>query len=627
MPATRGLHDSRSVSPGIAGHKLPIEAYLHDLHASLKSEFSGEIATYIPELGRADPASFAICLATVDGALYAIGDATLPFTIQSMSKPFTYGRALREHGRERVLRKVGVEPTGEAFNSIVLDDVHNRPFNPMVNAGAIAVADLIDGPDAASREAALLDLFSSLAGRPLAIDDEVYRSEKATGHRNRAIAWMMLNSGMLDRDPEQVLDLYFRQCSVLVTCEDMARMGATLANEGVNPATGETVFPAEVVRDVLTLMSTCGMYDFAGQWAYEVGIPAKSGVSGGIVAVVPGQLGIAVYSPLLDSYGNSIRGVEVCRRLSADYALHAFSGRNQVRSVVRRVFRGDAVSSKRVRSGADRAILSVAGGSIAAIEVQGALYFGSADVLARQVMALAADARFLILDLRRIHGADDAAISLIRSTLRSVVEAGLKVAVSGLKTEGAGARLAALVAGDASLSRVVVHDHLDKALQSFEDTVLAEHPDRRHLTRFALADLDLLRTLSPEDLRALEPAVRTFGFEPGQVIVREGDPGTLLFVLAKGTASVTIRLPDGSRRRVNSIGPGQCFGEMALLDGGPRSADVTADDAVLCYAFSVEQIRDIAKERPAILTTILGNLIKVLSERLRLATNEIRTLE
>ena len=211
----------------------PVEDYLAELHERVSGLTGGKVADYIPELGKADPPLFGIAIATVDGEVYAVGDADHAFTIQSVSKPFMYGYALQHYGREAVLEHVGVEPTGEAFNSIVLDEVANRPFNPMVNAGAIAVAELMQGDYAgrAHRQHARR-CSRGLAGRKLDIDEAVFRSEQATGHRNRAIAYMMLNTGMITRDPNEVLDLYFRQCSVNVTCRDLAIMAATLANDG-----------------------------------------------------------------------------------------------------------------------------------------------------------------------------------------------------------------------------------------------------------------------------------------------------------------------------------------------------------------------------------------------------------
>jgi glutaminase len=328
----------------------PVADYLADLHEQVAGLTGGKPADYIPELGKADPSLFGIAIATVDGEVYAVGDVDCTFTIQSVSKPFMYGYALQHYGREAVLKHVGVEPTGEAFNSIVLDEIANRPFNPMVNAGAIAVADLMDGATQDERIANMLALFSSLAGRKLTIDESVFQSELATGHRNRAIAYMMLNTGMILRDPNEVLDLYFRQCSVSVSCRDLAIMAATLANEGTNPITGEAVLDTQYVRDMLSVMNSCGMYDYAGEWAYEVGMPAKSGVSGAIIAVIPGQIGICVYSPPIDSQGNSVRGIRVCQEISNEFELHAFNNRTNVRSVVRRDYRADLVRSNRLRT-------------------------------------------------------------------------------------------------------------------------------------------------------------------------------------------------------------------------------------------------------------------------------------
>jgi glutaminase len=251
-----------------SGALAPIQDYLNEIHARVSNIEGGAPADYIPELGKIDPALFGIAIATVDGQLYMVGDASVPFTIQSVSKPFMYGYALQHHGRMRVLEQVGVEPTGEAFNSIVLDETANRPFNPMVNAGAIAIAEMMQGETLEQRTNKMLELFSSLAARKIEVDEAVYKSELATGHRNRAIAYMMLNTGMIERHPEEVLELYFRQCALSVTACDLAIMAATLANDGTNPVTNHQIFDTQYVRDVLSVMNSCGMYDYAGEWAY-----------------------------------------------------------------------------------------------------------------------------------------------------------------------------------------------------------------------------------------------------------------------------------------------------------------------------------------------------------------------
>ena len=304
----------------------PLRQQLAELHAGLHQLADGRVADYIPELARAGAEWFGISVVTLDGQVCEAGDAQLPFTIQSISKPLVYGMALDHHGIDEVLRRVGVEPTGDPFNAVMLDERSCRPHNPMVNAGAIAMSDLIPGGGATERLRRLLETFRRYTGREVAIDGAVFTSERETGHRNRAIAHLMRNFGMLSPRIEESLDLYFQQCSILVTSRDLAAIAATLANGGVNPLSGERAVEAAHVRHVLSVMYSCGMYDSAGEWAFEVGLPAKSGVAGGIMAVVPGQGGIGVFSPPLDRSGNSVRGVAVCRDLVERYDLHLLSG-------------------------------------------------------------------------------------------------------------------------------------------------------------------------------------------------------------------------------------------------------------------------------------------------------------
>jgi glutaminase len=269
---------------------------------------------------------FGICLATIDGELYGAGDDDARFPLQSISKVFAYAVALEDHGREEVLRHVGVEPSGDAFNSIVFDERHNRPYNPMVNAGALVATDLVRGGDAAEKAERIVKAMRVYAGGDhLEVDLEVVERELQVADQNRATAYLMRGQGMIGGDVEGALTGYLKHCSVAVTCRDLATMGATLANGGVNPVTGERAISRGGVRDVLSVMHTCGMYDAAGQWAFDVGVPAKSGVSGGILAVIPGKLGIAVYSPGLDEYGNSVRGINVCTEISDRLGLHVFA--------------------------------------------------------------------------------------------------------------------------------------------------------------------------------------------------------------------------------------------------------------------------------------------------------------
>lgn len=298
------------------------------LHARHAADQTGHLPGYIPELAKADPRGFGIAMVHASGETVTVGDAATPFTIQSVSKALTLAMLLDLVGRQETFRYVGVEPSGDPFNAIMLHPRTNRPFNPMVNAGAIAVAGRLRetlGPAGFSR---IQERLGEAAGRELRVDEAVFISERETGHRNRAIGHLLRAAGIFTAPVDEVLDIYFRQCSLLVTATDLAVMGATLANIGTNPVTRREVFGIEAVRETLSVMFTCGMYDGAGDWACRVGLPAKSGVGGGIMAVVNRQLGIGVFSPLLDEAGNSVRGQLCCAGLAEELGLHAFDSTN-----------------------------------------------------------------------------------------------------------------------------------------------------------------------------------------------------------------------------------------------------------------------------------------------------------
>ena len=304
-----------------------LKDYILQVYERHRTNHEGQVATYIPELGKANPDHFGISVVTAQGQEFSVGDSQQEFTIQSICKPLAFLMALEQHGRETTIKHVGMEPSGEAFNSINLDRL-NRPFNPMVNAGAISVAALIKGASPEAGVDAFLKRLSLAAGRDLRIDQAVCASEAATGFRNRAIAYLLRNFDMIDDQVDHTLHQYFSQCSVLVNSRDLAMIGATLANIGDNPGTHAEVFDMNYIKDALSVMLTCGMYDYSGEWAYNVGLPAKSGVAGGILAVVNRQLSIAVYSPRLDDRGNSVRGIKVCTDLAEEHGLHAFNFTN-----------------------------------------------------------------------------------------------------------------------------------------------------------------------------------------------------------------------------------------------------------------------------------------------------------
>ncbi|MCT4562958.1 MAG: glutaminase A [Maledivibacter sp.] len=286
----------------------------------------GKVADYIPELGKMDPQKLGIVVVDTGGKIYRAGDYETRFTIQSMSKPIVLLLALMDNGEE-VFKKVGKEPTGDAFNSIIrLESLNpSKPLNPMINAGAIAVTSLIKGNTTEEKFNRILALFRKISKNPkLDINMEVYLSEKKTGDRNRSIAYFLRDLGILNGDVESILDLYFKQCSIEVSCEDIANMGMLLANQGIDRESGIVVASEYITQIVKTFMVTCGMYDASGEFAINVGIPSKSGVSGGIMCSVPNKMGIGVIGPALDHKGNSTAGVKVLEDLSKKLKLSIF---------------------------------------------------------------------------------------------------------------------------------------------------------------------------------------------------------------------------------------------------------------------------------------------------------------
>ena len=604
----------------------PILSSLQEMHAKYRENFNGKVATYIPELAKADPRQFGIALVTADGQIYEVGDARHLFTIQSISKPFVYGLALEDHGQDYVLGKVGVEPSGDAFNSIVFDERSNRPFNPMVNAGAIATTALIKGEGHDDRLTRLLEMFGRFTGRAVEIDRSVFLSEKATGHRNRAIAYLGLNSGMIDERIDEHLDLYFEQCSVLVSARDLAVMAATLANNGVNPLTDERAIEERHVKNLLSVMHSCGMYDYAGEWGYRVGLPAKSGVGGGIIAVLPGQFGIGTFSPLLDERGNSCRGIQVCEELSERFKLHMFKTRSITRTVVRRRYRGDTVRSKRRRSREEQAILARKAAGLCVYELQGDLFFGAMEQVFRRLMPELESVEYLILDFKRVAHIDDCGWEMLGRMSEMLARNGKRLVISYLPpTIGVG--LGREKAG--KWTEESFFPDTDAALEWCESRLILE--EQAPVGRYgvlAFAAMDIVAGLDASEVALLQSLVQEVRYEAGATIVREGDPADSIFLLAAGLASVRLKLGDGARtKRLSTIPPGVAFGELALFDGGTRSADVVADEPSVCYVLSITALDELAARNPGIRTKLLCNVGRELSARLRRADAEIRALE
>lgn len=304
-----------------------LQDFLTYLHQRYNDDRTGAVANYIPELAKINPNKFAISITLASGETLSIGNDRDEFTIQSVSKPFTYAWALDLFSEEQVMKFVGVEPTGEEFNSVIKLEKSPIPLNAMVNAGSISVAGMLYREYGQRAQSELVERFSKFAGRKLSVNQKVFKSEYETGDRNRALAYILKYKGLLTEEVDQVLSLYFKQCSVNLNVRDLSTMGSVFINAGVHPITGEYLAGLQTIKNTLSVMLSCGMYNYSGHWLYDIGLPAKSGVSGALLMLVPGVMSVAVYSPRVDELGSSVRAIDVCREISNSLGLHIFGGR------------------------------------------------------------------------------------------------------------------------------------------------------------------------------------------------------------------------------------------------------------------------------------------------------------
>jgi glutaminase len=596
----------------------PLQRFLTACHTDFASDHGGEVAHYIPELCKANPDHFGISLATLDGHVYEVGDTSEPFTIQSMSKPFVFALALDTLGAERVESVIGVEPSGDPFNSIRLN-AENHPFNPMVNAGAIACSGLIREAKGNGAFEYIRWALGRFAGRELRMDEAVFASESATGDRNRAIGYLLRNSTVIKEDVGAVLEVYFRQCSVLVTARDIAIMAATLANRGVNPVTGEQVMTPYAISRTLSVMTSSGMYDFAGEWIYRVGIPAKSGVGGGILAALPARLGLGCYSPRLDSHGNSVRGIKVCEALSAHYDLHMLNRSDDSRNSIIADYNIGKSASRRSRRPHEWKILSAHHHDVRVLELVGTLSFSNVDYVSRQ-LAGRPRPHFIIFDLRRVAALTPAGARLLAEGFRELAAHHVTVILSGIRRSSA--EWTALAERTGDLSNVRNFYLLDTAIEWAEDQIVYRYGgtiDFHDTTE--LAEQPLLAGLAPEELTELNSLAVVRTYAQGERIVTSGEPATSLFFLRSGVVHVT--LADGIR--LATLTAGMAFGEMALLEPH-RSADVFADRSATAYEISLADFERFREQHPHAGERIMRNLAQLLADRLIVANNRVNLL-
>lgn len=321
-----GLADAEVISTGHLPSLEIVREIVLESHSRYAGLTDGEVADYIPKLAEANPAWFGITLASATGRTFSVGDAQQEFSIQSISKAFVYALVCESLGHDLMRERIGVNNTGLPFNSVMAIELNaGHTMNPMVNAGALATTALVPGESWEEKWEYIHSGLSAFAGRELELDEEVFASEMETNLRNMGIARLLQSYGHIAIDPIRVTELYTRQCSLRVTTEDLALMGATLADGGEHPVTGVQVVSPAVSRDVLAVMATTGMYEASGDWLFEVGMPGKSGVAGGIVTIAPGKGSLATFSPPLDAAGNSVRGIRATRHISHKLGLNMFS--------------------------------------------------------------------------------------------------------------------------------------------------------------------------------------------------------------------------------------------------------------------------------------------------------------
>ncbi|WP_188803964.1 glutaminase A [Citricoccus zhacaiensis] len=641
--------------------RSPVQDYLDRLVDQIRPVDEGTTYQAVPSAAAMDRNLFGLALTTVEGHCYASGDAEHPFSLQSISKAFTYGMALEDLGPVKVHEKIDVEPSGDPFNEISLQPGTGRPDNPMINAGAITTTSLIKGRGGRDRIGRIVNTFSDAAGRDLKVSESVFKAEDKTGHRNRALAWLLRSFGILESDPEPSVQDYFRQCSILVTAKDLSMMAATLANQGVNPATGERVFSPQVVRWVLSVMSTCGMYDDAGTWAIEVGLPAKSGVGGGLLVVVPGQMGVGVFSPPLDEHGMSVRGGVAIKQIATDFGLHYGDVPPLGRSTIRARYDLSEAPSSVPRSVEALQALEEHGPECRIIEIGGDIGFAEAETLARAAVGLPASVRTLVVDVRKVDDFGKAAARMLTHVVRNFLEdrrdlilvdddtaltqslldyaadtedgalpdpmpetttwstpAGSTAGGAGTSGGNAGGGGADSFTSDAAVSDLAPAD-LDAdgtaeasvepefrlflsrslALEWIEQRMLARHaPDLVPTGDQEPTRSPLLEMLNEEDALTLSAFMETRSYRAGQVIRRAGQPFGGIYFITAGQVELTSQGSGGRRYRQAYLSPGMIFGEIALGQAGRQLTTVRAMGPVTTRVLTAQVISALEESDP-----------------------------
>ena len=601
---------------------LPLNNFLKDIYDRNLSNFSGNTADYIPELSRVDPSQFGIALASSDGYVHEIGDSSNIFTIQSISKAFVYSLALELVGEEAVNDIIGVEPSGEAFNSIRFQE-DNRPFNPMINAGAIACTALICSVEKSNAFLRIQEIMSRFAGRNLDLDEKVFESENITGDRNRAIAWLLKNNQIIKSDVDQSLITYFKQCSLLVSAKDLAVMGATLACNGINPVTKERVISVRNAIKTMSIMVSAGMYDFSGEWIYKVGFPAKSGVGGGIIATLPSQFGLGTFSPLLDQQGNSVRGIEVCKMISSYYNLHILETEGNISKVIAAKYDLENVRSYTERGEYDIQTLKKYGSNAFVLELAGSINFMTIDYIIRQIKKYV-DKEYIILSMRKVSQLSAGADTMLESFIQISKSLNTKIIFADFRSDSEiwNKTLNAIrLIEDVS---PIYFENSNNAIRWVEDSLLKKYSSQKKLLKISeLNEQLLLNNLSKDDLEFLKTKMIEKKYTINEIIISMGDVSDGIYFLQSGQVDISVK----KNQSITILDAGTCFGEFSLVaPSTPRSANVISLTDCFCYYLPIKVIDVIRSSHGNIVETLLINVALLLSKRLNNSNSKISNI-
>lgn len=612
----------------------PLHRYLSEMLENLRPMTTGTVNPVTEVATGPDVNKVGMTITTVNGHQYSSGDTDHKFAIQSIAKVFAYGLALDDLGPTEVGKKVDVEPSGDPFNEISLQQNTGRPANPMINAGAIATVGLIKGKggtDRITRISRHMELAAEGSPGDLDINRTVYHAENIGGHRNRALAWLLRSFEIIDSDPEPVVQDYFLECSTDITTENLSMMAATLANKGVNPVTGREVFSEETTRQVLAVMMTCGMYDAAGNWMIDIGLPAKSGVDGGIMVVVPGQLGIGVYSAPLDNHGNSVRGAAAIRRVTRDLGLHYADAAPLGGSTLRAHYSLADASLGVVRSTELSRITSQFGDRCQILEVSGDLGFAETETMARTIVEMEEDVSMVVIDFQGVDDYGRAAILMLASLTsswrdngkdiifidwgESLVESLLEYTSvrDDLYLPDPREKAKAASAGQIDLpwDAESIEEEITGEFRLFDNRSAAlEWAELRLAQRYARQILQtddsprdpetapVFEFLDDRDVDELSGYMELRSYTADTVIRRVGQPFGGIYFVRSGRVELAAEGQGDARYRHVYLSPGTTFGEFALSYTGRQLTTIRAVDDVEVLVLSAQKIASIEKSNP-----------------------------